>query len=499
MPVARPCRRWLPRVPHLMRLRLPPSRSTAWVLVESAASALLSLVSMLVIGRVIGPEQAGIGALAVTAFLLLDVVGAALFPDALVQRQHLTGRHARSALTAAVLVGLACAALLAGSAPSLGFLTGQPAILPLVLVLAPLLPLSAYSGAAAGLATRDQRFRLLAGRVLLAQPLALLAGLSAAAGGLGAWAMVINQAAATMLVFALLLGIGRMPLRPALDKAALRDLWPVAGPQIAALALMLGRYRIFLLALGALVAEAVLAHAHFAFRLLDAALSMTWQATTRIALPRLCALQHDRDALARCYGETAQLQALLGLPVSVGVALVAHDLVLGLLGPAWDGTAEAARVAGLGAAFTFLHGNHFSLFLALGRPGWNLRVAVAELAVPLLALALMRPTTAEAAALAWAVQHAVVVPVAASLVLRELRRSPLWLLRHAVPALLGLAAMVPAVLLVQGAMAEAAPLPRLLAAAAAGAIAYAAAAWLALGRRRPAALATWHRASAERA
>ncbi len=135
--------------------------------------------------------------------------------------------------------------------------------------------------------------------------MALYAGLLAAAAGFRAWAMVINQAVATAVVFLLFVTAGGLPLRPALDGTALRQLWPVAGPQLAAVVLMVGKYRIFLLSLGILLAETALAHANVAFRMLDAALVVVWSTVTRIAMPRLCALQHGRAALARCYGEMA--------------------------------------------------------------------------------------------------------------------------------------------------------------------------------------------------
>ncbi len=474
-----------------MAFRLPHSRSTSWVLAETVSSASFALVSMLVIGRVIGPDEAGIGAVAIAAFLLLDVIGAAFFTDALVQRPSLSPRLLRSALTAAVLVGLGASCVLLGAAPLLASGTDQGVVIWMLLALAPLLPVSAFSGTASGLAMRDQRFRLLALRVLLGQPLALGAGLLAAASGLGAWAMVINQAVGTLLVFLLFLGFGRVPMRPALDLAALRELWPVAGPQIGALVLSIGKYRIFLVALGLAVSEAVLAQAHFAFRMLDAALVMVWQAVTRIALPRLCALQHDRAVMVRCYGQIVQLQALLGLPFAIGLALVSEDLVAALLGPAWAGTADAVRIAGLAAAFTFLHGDHFSLFIAIGKARRNMQLAAANLAVPLLALALFRPGTAGGVALAWAAQCLLVTPVLIWLVLRELGRSPLWLLRHAWPGMLAAAAMVPVVLLAQELLAEAPAMLRLLMAAALGGVVFVCVAWLALGAKPPEALRAW--------
>lgn len=473
-----------------MRIRLPGSYSAWWVLAETAASSLLALFSMLVIGRVIGPHEAGVGAVAVAAFLVLDIFGSAVFPDALVQRPNLGERVLRTALTASLLVAVGAGLLLMISAPLLATVMEQEAITWLALAMVPLLPLSALSGTASGAALRVQRFRLLAMRVLIGQPMALGAGLLAAHGGLGAWAMVINQAVASVSVFLLFMFFGRLPLRPALDAVALRELWPVAGPQLGAIIVTVGRYRLFLLALGATVAEAVLGQAHFAFRMVDAVVMMVWQAASRIGMPRLCALQQNRTALAECYGQLAQFQALLGLSSAVGIALIADDLVLALLGPEWSGTGTAAEIAGYAAALTFLHGNHFSLFVALGKARLNLYIAVAQLALPLLTLLLAQPETSVGIALAWATASLVVTPPVVWIVLRELDQPLTWLFCQVAPAVLALTTMVPAVLAVQGLLTDASPLLRCTTAALAGGFIFGVAAWALLGGRPPAILRT---------
>lgn len=468
-------------------MRLPGSHSPGWVLIESIAAPAFSLASMLAIGRVIGPEATGAGTVAIAAFLMLEVLGAVVFTDALVQLPGLARRHADSAVTASVLLGAGMGLVLAGAAPLLAAGAGTPEVLWLVLALAPLLPLSAFSGAASGLVLRGHRFRLLAMRLLLGQPLALVVGLGLGLAGYGPWAMVGAQAAATLATFLLLLGYGRLRPRPALDGAALRALWPVAGPQLLGVALNVGRYRVFLLALGFVLPVAALAVSHFAFRLLDAALGVVWQAAGRLALPRLCAQQHDRAALAETYGDVAQLQALLGLPISAGIALTAPDVVRVLLGPAWAGTAEATQIVGIAAMAMLLHGDQSSLFVALGKAKRNAQVAIASLCVPLLALVLLRPETPAGAALAWSAQCVVLPPILAALVLRELRHPPLWLVRKVAPAVAATLAMALVVVALRDGL-DLAPAARLLVMVPAGAATYAAVAWLLLGRRLPRAL-----------
>ena len=126
----------------------------------------------------------------------------------------------------------------------------------------------------------------------------------------------------------------------------------------------------------------------------------------------------------------------------------------------------------------------------MGKARRNAQVAVASLLLPLLALALLRPQTPEGVALTWAVPGLVLPPVLAWAVLRELRRPARWLARRIAPGAAATAAMAAAVLAIQGAAsAPWPPLARLLVCAAIGAMAFAGAAWLALGGRLPRALA----------
>jgi O-antigen/teichoic acid export membrane protein len=466
--------------------RLPAARSPSWVIAETATAAVFSFFSLMAIARVIGPDAAGLGAVAIAAFLLVDLACASLFTDSLVQRATLLEQHVRSALTVQVLVGVAGAVLLALLAPGIAYLSEAPEVSELILVLAALLPFSAFSGALAGLVLRAQRFRLLALRALLGQPLALVAGLLVAAGGHGAWAMIAQQAVGTAVTFALMLAFGRHRLRPGFTRPALADLWPVAGPQILAVIVLVGRYRLFVLALGALTTEAVVAVCNVAFRLLDSALSIVWGSVQRLSVPRLSAQQANRAAMADIYGHLAQLQALMGMPIAAGIALTAHDLIRAVLGPAWIEAAEATRLVGWVAVLSFCWGDPGSLFLALGKTKRNLLLSTVMLAVPVAALLVARPATPVGVAVCWASSTIVIAPFLIWLVLRELKRSPLWLLGRIAPALIATAAMAVAVMLLQRTIArDLPPVAHLVASAAVGVCVFSGVAWLALGRRSP--------------
>ena len=93
-----------------------------------------------------------------------------------------------------------------------------------------------------------------------------------------------------------------------------------------------------------------------------------------------------------------------------------------------------------------------SLFVALGKAKRNAAFAAASLAAPLALLLAMRPSTPAAVALCWASQSVLLPPAAAWLALREIGRSPLWLLGRTAPALLATGCMAAAVLALRAAV-----------------------------------------------
>lgn len=470
-----------------LRRHLGP-QSPSWALAEAALLGLFSFVSLVAIGRIIGPEAAGTATYALAPFYLLDVSTTALFTESLVQHRALRARHANSAATAAVALGSIGGIALAAAAPLLAALAASPQVTPLVLALAPLLPVSALASVASGLLLRGQRYRLLSLRVLIGQPLTLSLCILAAQAGLGPWALVGQPIVLALATATLVFGFGGLGIRPCLDLAAVRELLPVALPQFAAAVLEQAKYRLLVLVLGMLTTEAIVGQVHFAHRMVNGAITPVWILMSRLSLPRLCQMHNSRPGIARAFGELGQLQALLGLAVAAGVALVAPDVVSAFLGPSWSGTAAAARIYGITEAVVFTVGPWIQLFIAVGQADRNFRLNLAHLALLLATLAIVRPVTPEAVAVVWAVPFALMLPRIAFVSIREVRRPWRWWLRQIAPALFATAAMSVSVIALQRTV-TLPPGPELLLSAATGAVVFALAAWAALGRRKPPALA----------
>ena len=476
-----------PRCADRMRRILPGPTSPAWVAVETLGFAVAALVGLLFIARTIGPQAAGTGAIAASVFLTVDFPIAALFGDSLLQRRGLEERHRSSAYWATLATAALGIAVLWLGAPLIAHATGAP-VTGMIRAQALLLPFSATAGMLSALALKERRYRLLASRVMICQPIAVGAGVLAALGGAGAWSMAALQATGSLTICLLLVLRSGWRPRRMFQRAALAELWPVAGPQMLAMLVLNGRYRIFIIGLGMLVAETVVAVTHIAFRLLDVSMAVVNGAASRLAMPRLAALQNDRAALAEAYGDLAQLQALIGLPIAAGVAIAAPRLIEILMGGPWLGAAEPARLVALAAMPGFLIGPAPALWLALGRTRMNLLMQSVAFIMPLAGLLLLRPQDAGAAALCWVLGGLVVAPLQLVVTLRALHRSPGWLARRLLAPLLGTLAMGVVAAWAARELAAYAATPALLGTALAGAVAYALVVAPALGFRWPRAL-----------
>ena len=425
---------------------LPGPQAAAWVVAETATSAVFSLVGLLFVARVIGPQQAGLGALAASAFLLIEGPASMLFGDALMQRRHLSREHVATAFWVTLGVSVAAGLALALLAPLIAAASNLPEMVPMLRALAVLLPLSGLGGMFSGLALRERWYRLLALRTLLGQPMALAAGIAAGLHGAGAWALVVQQSVASVAGFALMALWFRdwraVARSPRVDRPALKELWAVAGPQVTALVVMTGRYRAFLLVLGLTSTEVVVAATHVAFRMVDVAGSIVVSAIGRLAAPRLAALQHNRTALAECFGMLSRWQSLGGLPVALGLAVVAPRLIEALMGPEWAAAAAPAQVVGISAALWIAGGPVMALWLAMGRTRMNLWVQGVACVLPLLLMAVLQPATPAMAAWCWA-STALLLPAGQlHLALQALHRGWLWLAHWMAPALLAALAML---------------------------------------------------------
>ena len=396
-------------------------RNAFWSGLEAGVSAILSIITSFAVARIVGPAEFGIGAAATAVHVVLWVVVNALFADALVQRPSINDRILSSAFWASSGVGCIAMLLQAASGCGLAALLGDHRLIPMALVLAAPLPLVGAAGVMQGLLTRQRSYRRLALRTLIGQGLGTAVGASAALAGAGGWALVWQQAVTTSFgALALLIARDWTPAR-CLDWASVRSLLRVGGPLTASTLVLIGRYRLFAVLIGASAGAAVLGQVHIAFRLVDSVRELTFTALWRLMLPALSEHQHDRRALLAQVDRWLRWCAVAVLPLCGLLAVMLTQVVALLMGPRWIATGQAALpLVGLMAWSTLSFPSGVAL-IALGHARFTLYANLAGMAASAAGVLLFRPTDPWQAVMIWTLTQVAVSPYSLWVNARALR------------------------------------------------------------------------------
>ena len=263
--------------------------------------------------------------------------------------------------------------LFAAAAPLFGAFYGEPAVVPIIRVLAVSFLLAAPESVYSALLIREMRFGLLGARRIAATLSGGAAGIAAAVGGLGVWALVIHSLVTAAAGSALL--AWRSPWRPRWEfsRKAARELWGfgrwVTGSRLLnhlnrnADNLLIGRF------LGA----AALGLYSFSYQAVLLPLLVVARPVSAVSFPSFARLQHDRPRCAKAYLDTLEMVTVVAWPVAALAAFAAPAAIPIVVGTQWQAAIPIFQVlSGVAALHSFMNLSA-PLFDGLGRPEWGFR------------------------------------------------------------------------------------------------------------------------------
>jgi O-antigen/teichoic acid export membrane protein len=234
---------------------------------------------------------------------------------------------------------------------------------------------------------------------------------------------------------------------------------------------------------GAVLGVGALGYYALAFQLISLPVQKLTGNVNQAVYPVFCRLQQDRPRLRDWFLRLSVLLGLAGMPVLVGMALVAPDAFALVLGERWlEAVVPFQMLAVVGVVMLYSHALP-PLFNALGRPDVNLRyTAVCTLLFPLAFLVGGKLGGLVGVCLAWLILYPVLVALLVTLTRGITGVGLPALVRAQLPVLAAVVFMSGCVLAVQWALGDAGGWLRLGASIAVGAAAYGGV-LLAVGRR----------------
>jgi lipopolysaccharide exporter len=378
-----------------------------WTVLASFVRAFASFGIGVLLARLLPPEDFGVVAAAYVVTGLVYVIAESGFAPALVQRAAVSDRQVRLCHTVAVLLGGgAAAAVYFGAAPVAGFFR-DPDVGRVLRILAFASLFSAFGLTSRALLLRQLRFRALVHIELVASILGY-GGIAVALAwaGFGYWSLVFGTLSQAVLSALLSYTAVRHSIRPLLATAELRDLLGFsAGISLVNLAnffAVKGDY----LVIGRVLDAASLGFYSRAFTLMELPMVVFGASLGRVLFPAASHVQGDPERFRRAYLLAISVSMSLAVPVSLGMMVVAPELIHVIYGVAWAPAAPLLQILCAFGMFRVTY-NTASAFLKARGHAYQLLIATLVYGFLVVVGTAWAVKTAGLSAVPWAVGFAI--------------------------------------------------------------------------------------------
>jgi O-antigen/teichoic acid export membrane protein len=325
-------------------------RGVAWTAAAKWASQALSWGSWLIVARLLTPEDYGIVGMATIYLGLITLLSEFGLGTAVVAVRELSVAQINQLNGLAVLLGLASLVASCAVAIPLGRFFHAPQLPLVIAVMSTTFVIASFKTVPLALLQRDLRFKTLA-LIDLSQTLVLaICMIGFAVAGLGYWTLVSGATLSALISTAAILRVRRTAFAWPGPKSLKPAMTLSSNVLISRLCWYVSANADFLVA-GRILGKAALGFYNVGWTLASVPVDKVTALIGQVTPAVFAAVQNDPAAIRRYLLRITEGIALITFPVSLGLALVARDFVLAVLGPRWEGTVAPLQVLAAYAAF----------------------------------------------------------------------------------------------------------------------------------------------------
>lgn len=352
----------------------------------------IEIVGMVVLARLLTPEDFGAVGLALVVVNVVNLFTQAGIGSAIIQTDVAPRSAAANAFVVIAALGMSLtlvAGLLVGPVTRA---LGHPELDMVLLAVLALVPIQAAAVVPTSLLIRDQRFGRQVVTQLLDAAVRLAVGVTAAVTGFGLWSLVLGHlaGAAANTLASIALNTQRGWLRPSLlDRELVGQLARFGSPLMATGLIRQIYNNADDIVVGSGFGTAALGFYRHAYRLANLPVDGITHAVNTVLLPSYSRLKDRPERLGREFVGALRVLAAVSLPMAAGLWVFSDEGVVIALGEQWRPVAPLLRILAVVAIVRPLSGATGPVFTAVGRPGLNLRTALLQAAtLPLFVLLL---------------------------------------------------------------------------------------------------------------
>jgi PST family polysaccharide transporter len=325
------------------------ARGAVWSAVDFWTQQTSSLLTLIVVGNMIGPTAVGILAMAQFAVSLAMAFVLDGLSDAVVQRQEIRPAHFDTAFWLLLGIGSLAGITLAALSPAIALLFGEPDLTLVLPLLAIGLPFAGITAAYQAIVQRELKFSLLAIRSLISATTGFLVAIGMARLGFGVLSLVGFFVVSRILDAVVLASLSRTHPAGRIERAAAKDIISFGkhrmGNQfIGFFVVQIDRFSVafFLGPLAAglySVAERIAAALNYGVA----------GVMQRVAFPVLSSRQNENVAFERALKDFLLAANVVTMPVFAGLALTSSEIFALLFTEQWSEGAKILAILSLAA------------------------------------------------------------------------------------------------------------------------------------------------------
>jgi len=325
-------------------------RGVAWTAAAKWASQGLAWVSWLIVARLLTPEDYGLLGMAAIYLGLIALLSEFGLGTAVLAVRELSVGQIGQLNGLAVVLGLAGLLASCAVAIPLGRFFHAPQLPLVVVAMSTTFVITSFKTVPLALLQRDLRFKALA-LIDLSQALVLaISMIGFAVAGFGYWTLVSGAVLSALISTGAMLRLRRAPFAWPRPKSLKPALTLSSNVLISRLCWYVSANADFLVA-GRILGKASLGFYNVGWTLASVPVDKVTSLIGQVTPAFFAAVQKDPPAIRRYLLRITEGIALITFPVSLGLALVARDFVLTVLGSKWEGTVAPLQVLAAYAAF----------------------------------------------------------------------------------------------------------------------------------------------------
>jgi O-antigen/teichoic acid export membrane protein len=344
-------------------------RSSAWAVVGYGGTHALTLVTMLVLARLLVPEDFGLVALAFSILAVALIAQESGLGAALIVHRGDLRRAAAAVSIFSPLVACGLYLLCFAVAPVAADIFNEPRLTAVLRVMAFVVVLRGLAIMPLSLLEREMKFGRMTAIEVGAGVGQAATAIALGVAGAGVWSLVVGQL--TFGLATMLLAWFFTPLRPSPFEArreTLRELMRYGRHVGVANLINYGNANAPTVVVGRVLGTTALGYYTLASRLAAMPVSVLGNILGRGVFAAMSRVQDDPMRFRQIWLQNVQRLALLSTPTAIGLAVVAEPLVVSLLGEKWRPAIVPLQILALNGILRTFSATSGEVFQALHRP-----------------------------------------------------------------------------------------------------------------------------------